>query len=110
MIDTFVTFHVLPGKTAESEQLHQQLLARISVRIWRRTRRTSRRSDMRSLVGLALIIWSAPAIRIAVTAAEPLHFVSVTAIAHHAWTLTNQGEAYRWGSNESGQVGDGSSD
>ena len=30
MIDTFVTFHVLPGKTAEFEQLHQQLLARIS--------------------------------------------------------------------------------
>jgi quinol monooxygenase YgiN len=30
MIDTFVTFHVLPGKTAEFERLHQQLLARIS--------------------------------------------------------------------------------
>ena len=30
MIDTFVTFHVLPGKAAEFEQLHQQLLARIS--------------------------------------------------------------------------------
>jgi quinol monooxygenase YgiN len=31
MIDTFVTFHVLSGKTAEFEALHQQLLARISV-------------------------------------------------------------------------------
>src|SRR5438128_689988 len=31
MIDTFVTFHILPGKTAEFERLHQQLLARISV-------------------------------------------------------------------------------
>ena len=30
MIDTFVTFHVLPGTTAEFEQLHQELLARIS--------------------------------------------------------------------------------
>jgi quinol monooxygenase YgiN len=30
MIDTFVTFHVLPGKTAEFESLHQQLLANIS--------------------------------------------------------------------------------
>jgi quinol monooxygenase YgiN len=30
MIDTFVTFHVLPGKTAKFERLHQQLLARIS--------------------------------------------------------------------------------
>ena len=30
MIDTFVTFHVLPGKTAEFEQLHQRLLTRIS--------------------------------------------------------------------------------
>jgi quinol monooxygenase YgiN len=30
MIDTFVTFHVLSGKTAEFEQLHQELLGRIS--------------------------------------------------------------------------------
>ena len=30
MIDTFVTFRVLPGKTAEFEQQHQQLLALIS--------------------------------------------------------------------------------
>jgi len=29
MIDTFVTFHVLPGKTAEFERLHQELLSRI---------------------------------------------------------------------------------
>jgi hypothetical protein len=27
MIDTVVTFHVLPGKTAEFEQRHQRLLA-----------------------------------------------------------------------------------
>jgi len=30
MIDTFVTFHVVPGKTAEFERLHQQLLGCIS--------------------------------------------------------------------------------
>ena len=29
MIDTFVTFHVQPGKTAEFERLHQELLERI---------------------------------------------------------------------------------
>jgi quinol monooxygenase YgiN len=29
MIDTFVTFDVLPGKTAEFERLHRQLLERI---------------------------------------------------------------------------------
>jgi len=29
MIDTFVTFNVLPDRTAEFERLHQQLLARI---------------------------------------------------------------------------------
>ena len=28
MIDTFVTFHVLPGKTADFERQHQELLAR----------------------------------------------------------------------------------
>jgi quinol monooxygenase YgiN len=33
MIDTFVMFHVLPGKTAEFERLHQQLLARISAQL-----------------------------------------------------------------------------
>jgi hypothetical protein len=27
MIDIFVTFHILPGETAEFERLHQQLLA-----------------------------------------------------------------------------------
>jgi quinol monooxygenase YgiN len=30
MIDTFVTFHVVPGKTEEFERLHQQLLGCIS--------------------------------------------------------------------------------
>jgi quinol monooxygenase YgiN len=30
MIDTFVTFHVLPGRTADFKRLHQELLARIS--------------------------------------------------------------------------------
>jgi quinol monooxygenase YgiN len=30
VIDTFVSFHVVPGKTAELERLHQQLLACIS--------------------------------------------------------------------------------
>jgi len=28
MIDTFVTFHVLPGRIAEFERLHQKLPAR----------------------------------------------------------------------------------
>jgi quinol monooxygenase YgiN len=32
MIDTFVTFHVLPGRTAQFEQIHQELLDRICAR------------------------------------------------------------------------------
>jgi quinol monooxygenase YgiN len=32
MIDTFVTFHVLPGKTADFERIHQELLDRICAR------------------------------------------------------------------------------
>ena len=32
MIDTSVTFHVLPGRTAECEQIQQKLLDRICAR------------------------------------------------------------------------------
>jgi quinol monooxygenase YgiN len=32
MIDTFVTFHVLPGRTADFERIHQDLLDRICAR------------------------------------------------------------------------------
>jgi hypothetical protein len=33
MIDHLRPFHVLPGKTADFERLHQQLLARISAQL-----------------------------------------------------------------------------
>ena len=65
---------------------------------------------MRSLFGCLLVLWATCAVRTAATPAEPLHFVAVTAGADHACALTDRGDAYCWGSNEVGQLGNGSAD
>src|SRR5205085_9283032 len=66
--------------------------------------------EMKHLWGVLLIALSTPASPIASRPSDTPHFLSVTAAADHACALTDRGDAYCWGSNEFGQLGNGSSD
>ena len=64
---------------------------------------------MKVLFGFALLI-GALDVGGTTTAAEPLRFVSVGAGADHVCALTDVGDAYCWGSNSVGQLGNGAAD
>jgi alpha-tubulin suppressor-like RCC1 family protein len=65
---------------------------------------------MKQLCGVLLIALSTSESPIANRPADAPHFASVTAGADHACALTDRGDAYCWGSNEFGQLGNGLSD
>lgn len=65
---------------------------------------------MRSLLGCALALLDAPDLHMTATQTPPLRFVTVTAAADHVCALSDHGEAYCWGSNEFGQLENGSAD
>jgi Regulator of chromosome condensation (RCC1) repeat len=65
---------------------------------------------MKHLWGVLLIALSTPASPIASSPSDAPHFISVTAGADHACALTDGGDAYCWGSNEFGQLRNGSSE
>jgi alpha-tubulin suppressor-like RCC1 family protein len=65
---------------------------------------------MKHLRGVLLIALSTSASPIASRPSDTPRFVSVTAGADHACALTDGGDAYCWGSNEFGQLGNGSSE